>query len=104
MLPAQFRAKATSDIGEALSYYVAEADAEVAKRFVDELEGTIRQLERHPELGSLRFAYELDLPGVRSFRVDSFPHVIFYLIRSDHLDVLRVLHTSRDVPASLREL
>ncbi len=104
MLPAKLRTKATDDVEQAISYYVTEADAQVATRFVDELERTIHQLERHPELGSLRFAFELDLPGVRSLRVDSFPHVIFYLVRSDHLDVLRVLHASRDIPATLREL
>ncbi len=104
MLPARLRIKAATDVEEAVSYYVVEADSQVAMRFVDELERTTRQLERHPELGSLRFAFELDLPGVRSFRVDSFPYVMFYLVRSDHLDVLRVLHASRDVPASLRDL
>ncbi len=104
VLPAQFRDRAADDVDEAVGFYVAEADAEVATRFVDELERTIRQLELHPELGSLRFAFELDLPGVRSFRVDAFPHLIFYLVRSDHLDVLRVLHASRDVPATLRDL
>ncbi len=59
------------------------ADSQVAGRFVDELERTTRQLERHPELGSLRFAFELDLPGVRSFRVESFPYVVVYLVRDD---------------------
>jgi len=103
VLPAQFRSKAAEDVDDAVHYYVAEAEADVARRFVDELERTIRQLELHPELGSLRFAFELDLPGVRSFRVDGFPHLIFYLIRTDHLDVLRVLHASRDVPATLQD-
>jgi len=54
-------------------------------------------------LGSLRFAFELDLPGLRSIRVEAFPYLIFYLVRGDRLDVLRVLHTSRDVPATLQE-
>jgi len=103
VLPAQFRSKATNDVDDAVSYYVAEAEAGVATRFVDELERTIRQLELHPGLGSLRFAFELELPGVRSFRVDGFPHLIFSLVRRDRLDVLRVLHTSRDVPATLQD-
>ncbi len=103
MLSAQFRTEAKNDVDEAVSYYVAEADAGVATRFVDELERTIRQLEVHPELGSLRFAFELDLPSVRSFRLDAFPHLVFYLVRRDRLDVLRVLHASRDVPATLRD-
>lgn len=103
MLPARFRSKATKDVDEAVRYYVDGADAEVATRFVDQLEQTIRQLELHPELGSVRFAFELDLPGVRSFRVEAFPYLIFYLVRSDRLDVLRVLHASRDVPTTLRD-
>ncbi len=103
VVPAQFRTKATNDVDEAVDHYIAEAGADVATRFVDELERAIRQLELHPELGSLRFAFELHLPGVRSFRVDGFPHLIFYLVREDRLDVLRVLHSSRDVPATLRE-
>ena len=103
VLPGQFRTKATNDVDEAVSCYIAEGGSDVATRFVDGLERTIRQLELHPELGLLRFAFELDLPGVRSARVDGFQHLIFYLIRNDHLDVLRVLHSSRDVPATLRE-
>lgn len=104
VLPAQFRRRATNDVDEAVSCCIAQAGAEVATRLVDQLERTIRQLELNPEIGSLRFAFELDVPGVRSFRVDGFAHLIFYLIRTDHLDVLRVLHASRDVPATLREL
>ena len=103
VLPAYFRRKATDDVDDALSFDVAEAEADVATGFVDELERTIRQLELHPELGSLRFAFDLDLPGLRSLRLDGFPHLIFYLVRADRLDVLRVLHASRDVPAPLQE-
>ena len=72
MLPAQFRSKAADDVEQAVGYYTVEADAGVATRFVDDLERTIRQLELHPELGSVRFAFELDLPGVRSLRLSAF--------------------------------
>lgn len=99
VLAARLRSKATDDVKQAVEYYSAEADVGVATRFVDDLERTIRQLEVHPELGSLRFAFDLDLPGLRSFRVEEFPFLVFYLIRREHLDVLRVLHSSRDVPA-----
>lgn len=107
VLPAHVRSKATDDVEHAVGYYTFEADAEeeveVATRFIDGLERAVRQLELHPEVGSLRFAFELDLPGLRSFRVDAFPYVIMYLVRGQHLDVLRVLPASRDVPTTLRD-
>lgn len=90
-------------MADAVEFYLSEVDAAVAARFVDELERAVRRVELHAEIGSLRFAFELDVPGLRSFRVDSFPYLILNVIREDHLDVLRVLHTSRDVPALLGE-
>jgi toxin ParE1/3/4 len=103
VLTARLRSKATDDVEQAVEHYGSEADVEVATRFVDDLERTIRQLEAHPELGSLRLAFDLDLPGLRSIRAEAFPYLVFYLIRGEHLDVLRVLHPSRDVPAMLRD-
>ena len=32
-----------------------------------------------------------------------YPHCVFYLERSDHIDVWRVLHGQRDIPASMQE-
>ena len=31
-------------------------------------------------------------------------HLIFYLERADHIDIVRVLHSARDIPALLRDL
>jgi toxin ParE1/3/4 len=31
------------------------------------------------------------------------PYLIFYIDRDDHVDVWRVLHAQRDIPARLRE-
>ena len=102
MLTTRLRSKATDDVERAVDDDSAAADVEVATRFVDDLERTIRQLEVRPELGSLRFAFDLDLPGLRSIRVEAFPFRVLFLIRGEYLDVLRVLQPSRGVPTTLR--
>lgn len=42
------------------------------------------------------------LQGLRSIRVEAFPFLVFFLIRGEYLDVLRVLQSSRGVPTTLR--
>jgi toxin ParE1/3/4 len=63
----------------------------------------VRQLGRRPHRGSLRFAFALDIPGLRAFPVSRFPYLVFYVERETELDVWRVLHTSRDIPTTLVE-
>lgn len=60
-------------------------------------------ITRHPAVSSMRWGVEVELPGLRSLRVDGFPHLVFSIDRADHLDVWRVLHGARDLPASLRD-
>lgn len=53
--------------------------------------------------GRSRSSSELNLPGLRFWPLQKYPHLVFYLERSDHIDVWRVLHGQRDVPAWMRE-
>jgi toxin ParE1/3/4 len=46
----------------------------------------------------LRYAHELNLPGLRSWSLTHHPHLVFYVARSDDIDVWRVLHVQRDIP------
>jgi len=41
----------------------------------------------------------LNLPGVRFWPLTRHPYLVFYVERDDHIDVWRVLHGRRDVPA-----
>lgn len=34
-------------------------------------------------------------------RLRDHPHLVFYLEREDHIDVWRILHGRRDIPATL---
>lgn len=91
------------DIEGAVDWYRDHADVVTALRFVDAVGAGLRHLARHPGTGSPRYAAELDLPGLRSWPLDRFPYVVFYVEQPDHLDVWRVLHAHRDVPVWLRD-
>lgn len=100
--PVVLREKASDDVDGIVAYYLSEAGGEVALQFIDVLEEAIGKLGRHPLIGSLRYSYELDLPELRSWSIRGFPYVVFYVARSDVVDVWRVLHAKRDLPAWLR--
>ena len=58
---------------------------------------------QHPAVGSPRFAFELRLEGLRAWPLRRYPYLVFYVEREDHLDVWRVLHAQRDIPAWMQE-
>ncbi|HET7413225.1 MAG TPA: type II toxin-antitoxin system RelE/ParE family toxin [Pararhizobium sp.] len=97
------RESASRDIDEAIGYYLDEAGDETALAFVEALERAYRHLGLFPASGSLRYAYELELPGLRCWSLDGFPYLVFYVDGEDHVDVWRVLHGSRNIPAWMRE-
>lgn len=86
-----------------MDWYRGEAGADTAERFVDALEVALVHIGEYPGSGSSRYAAELALPGLRSWRLYSFPYVVFYAQRSDGVDVWRVLHAHRDIPAWMSE-
>jgi toxin ParE1/3/4 len=81
--------------------YRTEAGEAVALRFTQALARALRHIGAHPASGSPRYAYELDLPGLRVWPVRRFPHLAFYVEREDMILVWRVLHASRDIPGTL---
>lgn len=97
----RLRERAVSDIEQAVDYHLAEADIEVALRLVDAIERAIGQISRSPQAGSLRFSYELEIPGLRVRPLTRFPYLVFYVVRDDVVDVLRILHTRRDIPSAM---
>lgn len=91
------------DLRDAAARYAAEADAATTRRFIDAAEQAVTIISRQPRIGSPRYAVELDWPGLRAHPIARFPSLIFYVEQTDHLDVLRVLHAHRDIPASLQD-
>ncbi|WIG54684.1 MAG: hypothetical protein OJF61_000470 [Rhodanobacteraceae bacterium] len=97
------RQLARTDIEQAAAYYFDTAGLAVAERFVVAVETAAAHAATHPEAGSARYAQTLDRPGLRFWSVKGFPYLVFYLDGGDYLDVWRVLHAERDIPAWLRE-
>jgi toxin ParE1/3/4 len=95
------REAARADVEEALAFYVQEGAESAALGFIDAVAVAYANLSRHPAMGSTRYAHELGLPELRSWTLSRYPFVIFYVERSDHVDVWRVLHEKRDIPAWL---
>ena len=93
------RDAARRDIDEAVAFYMSRGAATPALEFLDRLEQAFAHIARHPHAGSPRYAHILDLAGLRSWLIDGHPYLVFYVERHDHIDVWRVLHGDRDIPA-----
>ena len=97
------REQARLDVEAAIAHCLGENAAPAALGFIDALEAAYAHIGRHPATGSPRYAHELDLPGLRAWQLTRYPHWVFYVERSDHIDVWRVLHGQRDIASWLRE-
>ena len=97
------RALASRDVDQAIEHYMDEGGERIGLGFIDALEKAYRHIARHPASGSPRYAQELDLPGLRVWPLKRYPHLVFYVERDDHIDVWRVLHSQRDLPAWMGE-
>jgi len=95
------RALAEADIVTALDYYQASAP-EYTSDFIDDIENAFRHIQKFPATGSGRYAYELNLPNLRTWGCRRFPYLIFYVEQLLHVEVLRVLHSKKDIPSSLQ--
>lgn len=97
------REQASRDVDEAVAYYLREAHEAAALGFIDALEKAYGHIARHPATGSPSYAHELNLPGLRTWPLTRYPYLVFYVERPDHIDVWRVLHAQRDIPAWMQE-
>ena len=97
------RELANRDVDDVIGYYLSEGADQAALGFIDALEQAYAHIGRHPATGSPRYAHELDLPGLRFWPLAHYPQLVCYLERPEHIDVWRVLHGQRDIPAWLQE-
>lgn len=78
--------------------YVAEYDERSADSLIEQLVHRFVMLSRFQEAG--RDRDEL-IPGLKSFPVDRY--LVFYRVIPEGIEILRVLHSSRDVENLLTE-
>lgn len=94
--------QAQQDLETGIDYYLFEEGSEAAALgFITAVEDAFQRLGKNPAMGSPRYAYELDLPGLRSWPLKRYPHLVFYVERDDYVEIWRVIHGVRDIPAWL---
>jgi toxin ParE1/3/4 len=97
------REQAVKDVEAALDFYLSEAGADIALAFINALEAAYRLIANRPSAGSPHYGYELGIPGLRHRRLKRYPFLVFYLDGGDQVEVWRVLHAHRDIPARMRD-
>ena len=85
---------ALADADKAYDWY-NEARSGLGEEFAQELEQALDVLLHQPGMGSKRYAYLLDDSALRFWSLDRFPFLLFYRVRNDELQVLRILHEPR---------
>lgn len=97
------RRAALRDIDAATKFYLAESDS-VAIGFIDAVEAATDLLRDYPDAGSLRIGQESGIAELRSLRTKGYPYLVFYWVVEDDVEILRVLHASRDLPTILSQM
>lgn len=96
------RAQADADVEQAVEFYLLTAPA-YALAFVDALQQAYEHIQHYPASGSLRYAHDLDLPGLRFWQCKTFPYLVFYMEMSSRIEIWRVLHSHQDIPVSMAD-
>jgi plasmid stabilization system protein ParE len=84
-----WRPEAEADLLTTIDWYEWQRSG-LGEEFAEAIEKTIALVETRPELYAIVFL------GVRRARVRRFPYVIYYRVFSRKVEVLAVLHASRD--------
>jgi toxin ParE1/3/4 len=100
--PVRRRRQARLDVEAAARHYRKEGGATLEIGFIEAVEAGMAHICKHPASGSLRLAHLLRIEGLRVWPMKRFPYLIFYIDTEAAVDVVRVLHGERDLPALLR--
>jgi toxin ParE1/3/4 len=87
------RPQASEDIA-GIWDHIADDNLAAADRWLDRLDKQLRLLATQPLIGRARDELA---EGIRSFPMDRY--VVFYMPIDDGIDVVRVLHSARDIDA-----
>jgi toxin ParE1/3/4 len=88
---------AKRDLRQLWHYYARVASADIADRFVRDIDTACARLGQRPFLGRSR---DEILPGLRSVRVH--PYVIFYRFKNETVEIARLLHERRRLSDAFR--
>ncbi|MEX2175055.1 MAG: type II toxin-antitoxin system RelE/ParE family toxin [Pirellulaceae bacterium] len=93
--------RALIDVADIFEYFLA-VDPRVAMRFYDAYDAALPLIERMPEAGGKLLLDGHEALDLRYVRPKGFEHyLIFYRLTATTIEVVRVLHSSRDLAAAL---
>ena len=85
-------------------WYAENASLEVADRFLQAANESLNRLARAPESGTLVLTERAELQNMRRWPVKDFEKVLlFYFPLSDGVELVRVVHGSRDLERLFNE-
>lgn len=101
-----YRQAASDDLIRQFRYYLLKLDRpDIAVRFREAVRQTVAALRQRPLVGP---RYQSDDPrfhNVRSWPIQGFEAIrIYYIVDEDALQVIRILHGSRDVRNILKDV
>ena len=90
---------ARRDLSDIFQYLAKETEVERAQNFLRLIEEKCKLLAQFPEMGRTRHEFIISL---RSFPVKNY--IVFYLPVENGIEILRVLHASRDITEVFDEM
>ena len=94
MLPVKRHRLVRVDIQSAYDWYETRQSG-LGWEFIEDFRHAHNRLQQSPELYSIRFS------NVRRLNLGRFPYGIFYVLKPDQIQMLGVLHASRDTESVL---
>lgn len=94
---ADWLAEAGQDLSE-IRQYIAHNNPRAARDIAERILATIDYLCDHPEIGRAG-----KLHGTRELVIPSLPHIVPYRVRAEVIEILGILHTSRQRPTKERK-
>jgi toxin ParE1/3/4 len=70
----------------------------MVSEFATEVDAALLTLQKQPKIGSSRWGLATKMTGLRTWPLTQFPNMVFYFDRSKHIEVVRILHQSSDIP------
>lgn len=96
------RPLAQFDLIEIGDYLEQQVGLEYAERFLDAAAESFTKLAQMPLMGRARPQLSPDIPDLRQWRIKGFAEVlIFYRPIADGVEIVRVLHSRRNIPEIL---
>ena len=93
---------ANRDLDDQAAYLASQASLETALRFYDAAGSTFGSLAAMPGIGEPWPSVNPRLAGLRVWRIKGFEnHLIFYRPSDDGIDIVRILHATRDLDNAL---